>query len=410
MTSFEVKLEKYAELAVKNGINVQEGQLLVVKAPVEAAPFVRLVTKKAYEAGAKRVSYRWEDDELTRIRFEAAPEASFNDYPEWEADALEMLVKEGAGFLDIRIPNPDLLTGIDPERVAANTKATATAEKAYRQARMNDQVSWCIISIPSAGWAKKVFPQLGEEEGVENLWETIFKMTRADQDDPVEAWDLHIKNLAKKAHFLNDKKYKKLYYKSPGTDLEIEFHPKHLWSQASSDNEAGVTFIANIPTEEVYTLPLKTGVNGTVTSTMPLNYNGALIEKLSLTFKEGQIVDYGAESGYETLKRLIETDEGSHYLGEVALVPHNSPISQSGLIFFNTLFDENASCHLAIGKAYPTTLEGGSKMSDDELAAHGVNDSLVHVDFMIGSAELELDGELEDGSREPLMRNGLWVI
>ncbi|WEG11832.1 aminopeptidase [Pullulanibacillus sp. KACC 23026] len=410
MSNFEIQLEKYAELAVKNGINLQPGQELVVSASVESVSFVRLVAKKAYDAGAKRVYFRWTDDQLTRIDYEGAPSEVFNEYPQWDADALETLANRGAGFLDIRIPNPDLLAGIDPERISSYNKATATALKPYRQARMNDKVSWCIISVPNITWAKRVFPDLGPEEGVQKLWETIFKMTRADQEDPVAAWELHKANLGEKANYLNTKKYKKLHYKAPGTDLSIEFHPKALWCQAASDNESGTEFIANIPTEEVYTLPLKTGVNGTVTSTMPLNYSGTLIEKLSLTFKEGRIVSFSAENGEETLKRLIETDEGSHYLGEVALVPHNSPISQSGLIFYNTLYDENASCHLAIGKAYPTTLEGGAKMSQEELDANGVNDSLNHVDFMIGSAELSIDGELADGTKEPLMREGLWVI
>ncbi len=410
MLDFEATLDKYAELAVRNGVNVQKGQDLVIIAPLEAAEFVRRAAKNAYEAGAKRVHFRWSDDELTHIHFKYGSDDSFEDYPEWDAMTLKMMADEGAGFLLVKVPNPDLLTDIDPDRVSAYNKATATGEKPYREARMNDQVSWCIVSVPSISWADKVFPELNQEERVPKLWETIFKMTRADQEDPVEAWEAHKKNLAQKADYLNQKKYKKLHYKAPGTDLSIEFHPLHLWSTAAAVNNEGHDFIANIPTEEVYTLPLKTGVNGTVTSTMPLNYNSTLIEGFSLTFKEGRIVDFSAEKGEETLRRLIETDEGSHYLGEVALVPNNSPISQSGIIFFNTLFDENASCHLAIGKAYPTTLEGGQNMTEDQLAAHGVNDSLNHVDFMIGSANLAIDGELPDGTQEPLMRDGLWVI
>lgn len=274
---------------------------------------------------------------------------------------------------------------------------------------MSDKVRWTIVSIPSELWAKTLFPELDKGEGIIKLWDIIFMVTRADQSNPVEAWESHKNNLNAKALFLNQKKYKKLHFKAPGTDLSIEFHPKHLWTTAANVTN-GVQFIKNIPTEEVYTLPLKTGINGNVTSTMPLNYNGNLIEELSLTFEKGRIVDYSAKSGYETLKHLIETDEGSHYLGEVALVPHNSPISESGLLFCNTLYDENSSCHLAIGKAYPTTLEGGQQMSPDELRAHGANDSLRHVDFMIGSSELDLDGETEVGTLEPLMRKGLWVI
>ncbi|GGH82317.1 aminopeptidase [Pullulanibacillus pueri] len=410
MSGFEEKLEKYAELAVKNGVNIQKGQELVVSAPISAVSFVRLIAKKAYQAGAKHVHFRWQDDELTRTRFLYAPEESFEEFPEWEAHSLETLAKKNAAFLSVYIPNPELLKDIDPEKISKNNKVRGQALKAYSDYMMKDKVSWSLISVPSDEWAEKLFPDLGQEEAIAELWETIFKMTRADQDDPVAAWEAHKKNLAEKAAYLNNKKYKKLHYKAPGTDLSIEFHEKAKWVDASSVNEKGDSFIANIPTEEVYTLPLKTGVNGTVTSTMPLNYSGTLIEDLQLTFKDGKIVDYTASSGVDTLKHLVETDEGSHYLGEVALVPHNSPISASGLLFFNTLFDENASCHLAIGEAYPTTLEGGAKMSREELDAHGANDSLNHVDFMIGSAELDIDGELPDGTREPLMRNGLWAI
>jgi aminopeptidase len=410
MSTFDQKLEKYAELAIKNGVNIQKGQELVITAPISAIEFVRMVTEKAYQAGAKHVHFRWSDDAITLARYKYAPDEDFHEFPEWEAKRLEDLSARGAAFLDLKVPNPDLLTNVDPEKVAADNKTTGSALMPYRNYRMSDKVSWTLISVPSAAWAKSVFPDLGEDEAIEKLWDAIFTMTRADRENPVEAWEEHKNTLSEKADFLNNKKYKKLHYKGPGTDLTIEFHPNHLWASAATSHPDGTVFIKNIPTEEVFTLPLRTGVNGKVTSTMPLNYSSTLIEELSLTFENGKIVDYSAKNGYETLKRLVETDEGSHYLGEVALVPHNSPISQSGLIFFNALFDENASCHLAIGKAYPTCLEGGTKMSEAELEQHGVNDSLNHVDFMIGSDQLDIDGETESGEREPLLRNGLWVI
>lgn len=410
MTKFEEKLEKYAELAIKNGVNIQPGQELLVTAPVSAIEFVRLVTEKAYKAGAKQVHYRFSDDALTLSRFIYAPDESFDEFPEWEAEKLSTLSKSGAAFLDIRVPNPDLLTDVDPEKVARNNKSSATALETYREYRMADRVCWSLVSIPSEEWATKMFPDVDKDEAVEKLWDAIFTMTRADREDPVQAWQEHKQQLNEKATYLNNKKYKKLHYQAPGTDLTIEFDPAHLWNSAAATSPKGYDFIKNIPTEEVYTLPLKTGVNGKVTSTMPLNYSGTLIEELSLTFENGRIVDFSAKSGYETLKRLIDTDEGSHYLGEVALVPNNSPISESGLIFFNTLFDENASCHLAIGKAYPTCLEGGTDMSQEELDVHGVNNSLNHVDFMIGSGELDVDGETASGDIEPLLRKGLWVI
>ncbi|TCP27089.1 aminopeptidase II [Scopulibacillus darangshiensis] len=410
MSTLKQKLEKYAELAVKNGVNVQKGQDLVITAPIAAADFVRMVVKKAYQAGAKHVHFRWTDDELTVTRLMYASEETFQEYPESEVKAYETLAKNGAAFLDIRSPNPDLLTGIDAEKVARDNKVTRSALRDYFDYRMSDRVSWSIVTVPSETWAKKVFPELDGDDAVNKLWDTIFQMTRADKDDPVEAWDIHKQQLNEKAGFLNDKKYKKLHYKAPGTDLTIEFDPSHIWATAAASHPDGTDFIKNIPTEEVYTLPLKTGVNGTVTSTKPLNYSGTLIEELSLTFENGRIVDCSAKSGYDTLKQLVETDEGSHYLGEVALVPNNSPISQSGLIFFNTLYDENASCHLAIGKAYPTCLEGGTNMNQEELEQHGANNSLVHVDFMIGSGELDVDGETENGDIEAILRKGLWAF
>ncbi|WP_077616836.1 aminopeptidase [Caenibacillus caldisaponilyticus] len=410
MSTFQEKLEKYAELALKKGVNIQKGQELVVTAKLSAASFVRLVAKKAYQAGAKHVHIEWRDDDLTRTRFLYAPEESFEDYPEWKVHAFETLAEKNAAFLSIYSPNPELLKDIDPEKVAKDNKVEGEALKKFDEFIVKDKVSWSLISVPSETWAAKVFPDLEKEEAIARLWEMIFKMTRVDQEDPVAAWDDHVKNLQNKAAVLNRKKFKKLHYKAPGTDLTIEFHEKHRWIDATSTNAKGTPFVANIPSEEVYTLPLKTGVNGKVRSTMPLVYNGNLIEGIELTFKEGRIVDYAAKSGFETLKHLIETDEGSHYLGEVALVPHDSPISQSGLLFYNTLYDENASCHLAIGEAYPTTLEGGADMTREELDAHGVNDSINHVDFMIGSAELDIDGELADGSRIPVMRGGRWAI
>lgn len=410
MSTFQEKLEKYAELALKKGVNIQKGQELVVTAKLSAAPFVRLVVKKAYQAGAKHVHIEWRDDDLTRTRFLYAPEESFEDYPEWKVHAFETLAEKNAAFLSIYSPNPELLKDIDPEKVAKDNKVEGEALKKFDEFIVKDKVSWSLISVPSETWAAKVFPDLEKEEAIARLWEMIFKMTRVDQEDPVAAWDDHVKNLQNKAAVLNRKKFKKLHYKAPGTDLTIEFHEKHRWIDATSTNAKGTPFVANIPSEEVYTLPLKTGVNGKVRSTMPLVYNGNLIEGIELTFNEGRIVDYAAKSGFETLKHLIETDEGSHYLGEVALVQHDSPISQSGLLFYNTLYDENASCHLAIGEAYPTTLEGGADMTREELDAHGVNDSINHVDFMIGSAELDIDGELADGSRIPVMRGGRWAI
>ncbi|HWO96500.1 MAG TPA: aminopeptidase [Bacillus sp. (in: firmicutes)] len=410
MEKFQQNLEKYADLAVRVGVNIQKGQTLVINAPLAAAEFVRKAVKKAYEAGAKNVHVEWNDDEVTRTKYELAPDEAFSEYPLWKAKGYEEMAENGAAFLSITASNPDLLKGIDPNRISAANKASGSAMATFRQYIQADKVSWSVIAVPSKEWAKKVFPQAGEEEAVQLLWEAIFNATRINLADPVQAWKEHDENLHTKADYLNSKHYKKLHYKAPGTDLTVELPDKHIWIGAGSVSEKGQPFMANMPTEEVFTLPLKEGVNGTVTSTKPLSYGGNLIENFTLTFENGRIIDIKAEAGYETLKRLVETDEGSHYLGEIALVPHDSPISQSNIIFYNTLFDENASNHLAIGSAYAFSLEGGKQMSKEELEQHGANTSITHVDFMIGSAEMDIDGELADGTKEPIFRKGNWAI
>lgn len=410
MSSFDENLKKYAELVVKIGVNIQKSQTLLINAPISSAVFTREIAKKAYDAGAKHVYTEWNDEELTRIKFDYAPDESFSEYPEWKASAMENLAQNGAAFLSIVSSNPDLLNGVNPDRIAEANKAAGTALNHFRSYIMADKVSWCVVAAPSKNWAAKVFPNLDEKEQEEKLWEAIFKSTRANMINPVQAWTEHNANLNTKVDYLNNKKYHKLHYKAPGTDLTIELPEKHVWIGGGSVNDNSVPFVANIPTEEVFTAPLKNGVNGTVTSTMPLNYGGNLIENFTLTFENGKIIDLKAESGEETLKRLIETDEGSHYLGEVALVPYNSPISQSNIIFYNTLFDENASNHLAIGNAYGFCIEGGKQMTPSELALAGANSSITHVDFMIGSAEMDIDGITKDGESEPIFRNGNWAF
>lgn len=404
----EEHLQKYAQLAVQVGVNVQQGQTLIVMAPIEAAELVREITKIAYQSGARHVYVDWNDDQLTRTKFQYAPDEALREFPMWKAKGFEEMAENGAAILKVYSSNPDLLNDIDPEKVATANKTSAEAMKHFREYQMKDQMNWSIVAAPNEPWAKKVFPD--EDSPVERLWETIFQMTRIDREDPVRAWRDHNDKLREKVAYLNEKKYRKLHYKAPGTDLTIELPERHVWMGGGSKTAGGVAFIPNVPTEEVFTLPHRTGVNGTVSSTKPLNYDGNLIEHFTLTFENGKIVDFRAATGYDTLKHLIETDEGAHYLGEVALVPHDSPISQSGLIFYNTLFDENASCHLAIGKAYPFCLEGGPDMSKEELKENGANDSLTHVDFMIGSADLDIDGITKDGNSEPLFRQGNWAF
>lgn len=410
MSNFQKNLEKYAELAVKVGVNVQKDQTLVVNTTLDSAELVRLIVKKAYEAGAHNVIVNWNDDEVSRAKYELAPDEAFTEYPEWRAKEVEELAKKGAAFMSIVSSSPDLLKGIKSERIGNFQKAAGKALSKYRRMMQADKVSWTVIAAPSQAWADKVFPDAPAETRVAKLWDAIFKATRSDLDNPIQAWTEHDKTLHEKVDYLNNKRYKKLHYTAPGTDLTIELPEKHLWVGAGSVNEKGHEFMANMPTEEVFTVPLRTGVNGTVSSTKPLSYGGNIIDNFKVTFENGRIINVQAEEGEEILKQLVETDEGSHYLGEVALVPFNSPISQSNLLFYNTLFDENASNHLAIGSAYAFCIEGGKQMSSEELKEQGLNDSLTHVDFMIGSAKMDIDGITADGNAEPVFRNGDWAF
>ncbi|MGM9929797.1 MAG: aminopeptidase [Bacillus sp. (in: firmicutes)] len=410
MSDFQKNLEKYAELAVKVGVNIQKGQTLVVNSMLDGAELVRLITKKAYEAGAKNVIVNFSDDTINRLKFEYADDDVFKEYPKHRAAEQNELAENGAAYLSVISSSPDLLKGIDPQRIANNQKASGQALSKFRSYVQSDKISWSIVAVPSQAWANMVFPDAPEQERIALLWDAIFKATRIDQEDPIAAWKQHNENLHTKVDYLNAKHYKKLHYKAPGTDLTIELPEKHIWCGAGSVSEAGVDFMANMPTEEVFSMPSKTGVNGVVSSTKPLSYGGNIIDKFSLTFENGRIVDVKAEVGEEILKHLVETDEGSHYLGEVALVPHHSPISESNILYYNTLFDENASNHLAIGSAYAFNLEGGKTMSREELNANGANESITHVDFMIGSDQMDIDGITEDGTAEPIFRNGNWAF
>ncbi|MFK7692535.1 aminopeptidase [Paenibacillus sp. HJGM_3] len=409
MKSFEEKQKQYAELLVRIGVNIQPGQTLIVKSSLDTAAFARLLAKTAYEAGAREVLVDWDDDDLRRIRLLHAPDEAMDDFPQWIAKGYEQMAEEGAALLQIYAPNPDLLKDADPVRVGRVTKARALAFQTFNTYTRTAKISWLIASVPTPDWAAKLFPELGTEAAIAKLWEAIFQMNRVNEADPVEAWKRHIAHLNERRVALNEQAFAKLHLRAPGTDLTVALPAEHQWVCAEQLNAKGVTFVPNLPTEELFSMPAKLGVEGTVSSTKPLNHGGRVIDGFSLTFREGRIVDYKAETGYDTLQQLIETDEGSHYLGEIALVPDESPISQSNIVFFNTLYDENASCHLAIGSALPFCLKGGTEMSQEELAERGANKSLIHVDFMIGSAEMDIDGVKTDGTRVPLFRQGSWV-
>jgi aminopeptidase len=400
-------LEKYARLLVKTGVNIQKNQILVIQSPIEAAAFARIVSEIAFKEGAKDVQILWKDELSTKIKYSYGPDEIFEEYPSWQKEFYISYARKGAAFLNIYATDPELLKDINPERVAKYQKVTNIALKEYRDRTMTNQNAWCIASIPTVAWAKKVFPDLSEDDAVKSLWKAILKSVRVDQEDPVAAWEEHKKSLEKRIDFLNSKKFRYLHYKNElGTDLVIELPKNHLWTGGADFTQDGTAFIANMPTEEVFTLPKKDGVNGKVVSSMPLNYNGSLIDEFSLTFKDGKIIDFTAKEGYDNLKHLINTDEGSAYLGEVALVPYDSPISNLKTLFYNTLFDENASCHLAIGKAYSPCIKGGEKMTDEELKKEGANDSLVHEDFMIGTKDLEIMGTSFDCEEIAIFKDG----
>ncbi|TXK85374.1 aminopeptidase [Paenibacillus sp. N3.4] len=410
MDNFHFLLEKYAELVVKVGVNLGKGQDLMIESPLESLELTRLIVKKAYEAGANFVQVHWQDDVITRSRFEYASEEALDYYPEWYTNMLERFVENGGALLNIKVPDPDLYKGIDAGYISRASKAAATARKKYQQYVRTSTFSWCLIKAPTEAWASKVYADLPENQRVEAMWEAIFRMNRIYEEDPVAAWRVHIEQLKRVRKVLNEKKYKSLQYRAEGTDLQVELPENHIWLGGDKANGKGIRFVANMPTEEVFTMPKRSGVNGTVASTKPLNVNGALVDRFSFRFEEGKVVDYQAEVGYEHLTRLLEMDEGSRYLGEVALVPNDSPISNVNRIFYNTGIDENASCHLALGSCYPINIQDGASLSNEELKERGGNTSLIHVDFMIGTEDLEIDGILSDGTVEPIFRAGNWAL
>jgi aminopeptidase len=410
MSAFEAKLEQYADITVRVGLNLQPGQSLWVNAPIDSPQLVRHITRKAYEAGAKEVHIEWYDDTITQLKYKMAPDEAFEIYPSWRVQAMEELADNGGAYLLIDSRDPELLKEADTKRIAAASKASGLALANWREYMMSDKFTWTIIGAASRSWAKKVFPDKDEPQAVEALWEAIFQAARVIGDNPVQGWMKHNKTLHDKREYLTGKQYKKLHYRAPGTELTVELPENHIWNGGSARTDKGNTFNPNVPTEEVFTSPRREGANGVVRSTKPLSYHGNIIEDFILRFENGRVVDYQAKQGYDTLKAMIELDDGAHYLGEVALVPHRSPISDSNLIFYHTLYDENASNHLAIGAAFAFCLKNGTTMTPEQRQQAGLNISNTHVDFMIGSPEMDIDGELEDGTQEPIFRSGNWAF
>lgn len=411
LPNFKENLAKYARLLVSTGINVQPGHTVSLTVSVDQAELARLIVKEAYAKGAVEVLVNWQDDVVTRERYLNVPVERLEKVSEQRIAEMNYILENKASRLVILSEDPGALDGIDPEKLSRAARASSIALKPMRQATQANKISWTLGAAAGLEWAKKVFPDAtSDEEAVDLLWDQIFKTCRVYSDDPVAAWKEHEERLVEKAAILNKEQFVKLHYTAPGTDLTLGMPKNHLWEAAGAVNAQGEHFIANMPTEEVFTAPDYRVADGYVTSTKPLSYNGNIIEGIKVTFKDGEIVDITAEKGDEVMKKLVFDNAGARALGEVALVPDQSPISQSGVTFFNTLFDENASNHLAIGSAYAFSVEGGVEMTNDELKAAGLNRSDVHVDFMIGSNQMNIDGIREDGTAVPIFRNGEWAI
>lgn len=410
-------LAAYGHLAVKVALNLQKGQRLFIIGPLanggvslDAAPLVRQVAEQAYKAGAPYVEALWGDEAMQLARFHNAAPESFSEYSSWLADALVRHAEAGHAVLSIYANDPDLLKDEPPALVGQVQTAVGRHIRPFREYISKNHTNWSVIAAPSQAWADVVFPGLPPAQRIPKLWETIARLCRLDRPDPVAAWEEHLAALAARRDFLNQRRYRSLHYRGPGTDLTIALPAGHLWVSGRSTSASGIPFAPNLPTEEVFTMPHRDGVEGVVQSTKPLSYGGTLIDGFTMRFEKGRVVAMTAKQGEPVLRQLLDTDEGAARLGEIALVPHGSPVAQSGVLFYNTLFDENAASHVAVGSAYRFTMEGGEAMSPEAFEQAGGNRSATHVDFMIGSAVLDIDGIAGDGVTEPLMRQGEWAV
>jgi aminopeptidase len=402
-------INQLADVAVNVGLGLKPGQELVMTASIDALPLARRITEHAYRARASLVTTLFADDESTLLRYHHAADASFDYAAGWLYEGMAAAFKSGSARLAIAGANPALLSNEDPDKVG---RANQAVSKAYRPALeliTRHDINWTIVASATPAWAAAVFPNDAPDAALAKLWDAIFATTRINTADPVSAWKAHDAELHKRAAFLNEKRYAALHYRGPGTDFHLGLADDHLWLGGGTTAGNGNYCIPNMPTEEVFSAPHKDRADGVVTATKPLSHQGTMIEGIQVRFEHGRIVDARTTRGQEVLQKLIDTDDGARRLGEVALVPHSSPIAQSGLVFLNTLFDENAASHIALGQAYSSCVRDGDKLSPDELAAKGANDSLIHVDWMIGSAELDIDGITATGSAEPLMRKGEWA-
>lgn len=404
------QLDLYANLLVKKGAALKPGQELALQAPVERADFARRVVAAAYKAGAGHVTVIWADDVVSRLTYENVDLEFFRHTPSWQVEQLNSLAEVGASFLFLEGSDPSALKGIDPAKPAAAAKARNTECRSFRDGMDFGRNVWCIAGVPVAAWAREVFPGVSEAEAVYRLWNLILEVSRADGEDPESAWETHNASFEKTKRFLNGHHFDALRYESSnGTNLVVGMNPGHVWEGGAGRTQDGTTFFPNIPTEEVFTSPDRNRAEGIVYSALPLVHAGQAVRDFWLRFEGGRVVEFGAEQGYEVLRHIIETDENSCRLGECALISKNTPIRQSETLFFDTLYDENASCHLALGMGFPECLEGGVNLDKDQLVARGVNQSAAHVDFMIGADDLNIWGICEDGTEVPVFENGQWT-
>lgn len=409
--TMEEKLKEYARLAVVTGLAVKPGQEVMISASVEVADFVHLVMEQAYKAGASDVVVEWMDNEAAKLRYQHSYMEKISQCPEWTSLMRNTMAQRGAAFLSIRSDDPRVLADVDPKKPAAAQKASRNACGPFVEAHRNGTMPWCIIGAASPKWAQAVFPDLPEQEALDRLWDAIFQTARVDSGDAVAAWEAHRQDFQKRIAWLNEQGFDTLHYQnSLGTDLTVGLLPGGIWCGGGAATADGRWHFMNLPTEEVYTAPHRERTEGIVYSSMPLNFNGNLIDQFYLTFEKGRVVDFGAKQGEEVLRSILEMDEGAKYLGECALVPHDSPISNLRILFYNTLYDENASCHLAVGSGISEAIEGGMSKSREELLQVGINDSLTHVDFMFGTADLSITGIRPDGTRVPVFQNGNWAF
>ncbi len=408
---FKEKLYKYSKFIIKNGLKIKNGDMLVIRSQVKNIDFINILSEIAFKEGASDVKINFRDENFSKLRYKYVSKDVLKNVPQHFIDEQNYYMDKKAKFLSLTGEDPNLLEGIDSEKLQVSIIANSTALKSFNDKMMNNETSWCVAGAAVGSWAKVVFPDLSEEESISKLWDLIFYTSRTDCEDPEKEWEKHISNLKRRSSFLNESNFSMFEIKSEnGTDLKIKMPKNYFFAGAEDKNSSGEAFIANIPTEEVFSMPHRLGVDGIVYNTKPLNLNGSIVDEFFLKFKDGKVVDFDAKVGYGTLKKLLDTDEGAKRLGEIAFVPYDSPISNTNVMFYNTLYDENASCHLALGKSYPSSIKDGDKLSKEELKALGANDSLIPVDFMIGDKSTDIWGYTEKKDKIQIFKDGNFII